>query len=502
LDKTLLLLLESVVIAGYYAWFGYFDTVVGGNGGDEIVWETTGGVRVTAFGFWVSVRTFPYRPLPLSRDPLQMTASLALTITTHAFAFHIKAKKSFERAEFDYVYRDEVNPDKIVKRAKDIHLHASDATYDLITTILTCASVFAWDWTVKSLARNQAEFVWAYVGATLVVSSLTLLIAQSYFIICCNRQLGNRQMICCMTCTCKDESSKPELDATVLETARGHTVESCMVMLLHNLALLTGLTLNYAFTVSLSKPLSAMDDTSAILLKWAISIGVIGVALLVIRFRRVIIGRAKPKQAIVGQLTQQESTSSPLDYMDHSLILTAALSLFEAIYFTLYTLTPPTSSEQVYAFLIALVVVAIVGSLAVYLMQQVVQQYVFEAMVWEGTQTTANAPKQEDHNIAFVSRMVEFVIIGISYIVGKLFYYSCYHWLKNRAAKNLGVGLQTELLLLAVAISAGALVLTVLVSGVFRRRMEKQKDKLHEQIDMLQKKSASIVLTTGGKMVV
>jgi hypothetical protein len=54
LNKWVLLLLESVVIAGYYAWFGFFDKIIGGEGADEAAWEANyGGMRVTVFGLWV-----------------------------------------------------------------------------------------------------------------------------------------------------------------------------------------------------------------------------------------------------------------------------------------------------------------------------------------------------------------------------------------------------------------------------------------------------------------
>jgi uncharacterized membrane-anchored protein len=195
--------------------------------------------------------------------------------------------------------------------------------------------------------------------------------------------------------------------------------------------------------------------------------------------------------------------------VDHSLIYTGAISLFEAIYFTLVTLTEKKSTAQVYALLIALTVVGFVGGILVYVMQKSVEDYVAGALIWEsgvtqGSQDKKDELAEKDQSAAFVARMTEFVVIGISYVLGKLFYYSCYHWLSNRDAKSIGLGLKLELLVLAVAISVMALTVTVCVSGIFRRRLQNDREQLHEKISTLKANSAqsSVAKHQGAKLII
>jgi hypothetical protein len=223
---------------------------------------------------------------------------------------------SFERAEFEFEFRDEAGADQAEKQEQDITLHVKEATCDLTTTIVTCTAVFAWDWAAKSLLRDEPEFVWTYALCTCLISTAVLIKSYIFFSVICNScNIGSRQMVCCLTCKCNPEHA---IDPSVLKDGRQRTAQSCMVMLLHNLALLMGLTLSYAISVSLEGPLEELDAAIAILIKWSVTVGVVGVTLLVVRFRRLLMCK-KRQEARAGQAfsTRKHEVVHPIDYVDH-----------------------------------------------------------------------------------------------------------------------------------------------------------------------------------------
>jgi hypothetical protein len=470
LNKTVLLLVESLVIAGYYAWFGFFDLSVGGEGdsGDELEWagNKNSNARATVFGLWVTI-------------------SLTLAVVSHAVAFRLKARQCFERAKFEFKYGAHARFDNDEKRLADIKLHAATSACDLFCTISTASSVFAWDWTAKALMKRETEFVWLYAVGTSAMSALLLLVAHSYFKMC------ERPLLCCL-------GSKIELAESVIERGREITVDSIMVMILHNCSLLTGLTLNYAFSVSLNAPLAAMAESLAVLAKWGLCVGVVGIALLVIRFRRVLMGCQK--QGAAERISTHSVSVQPMDYLDHTLIYTAAIALFEALYFTV-TVLSDTPTGQVVGFVGTLTVIGCFGGVIVYVMQVQVDKYVAAAIAMETKSVksldTGTGDSEQDHHIAFVARMTDFVIIAISYVTGKLFYYSCSHWLAIRAERDVGAGKKIESLLLAIVITMLALASSIVLNGSFQRAL-KNEAVVSAQVGALQRDAKK----AGGKVVV
>jgi hypothetical protein len=435
-----LLALETVTIAAYYAWFGYFDMLLGNDGhvDDVAFFNEKAGTNFSAFAAWVILST-------------------VITAVTHAIAFTYAAEVAFELADLHYGdasqqekteegaggfgakqisvrYSNMTNP----RQRKHDHLWSKRGAVQLLSLMGTCPAVFAWDWTAKVLLSNDETVVWLYcagVGMACVAATSTLCIATSVisFVVRCCRKAGS--------------------NGPVLKHGQKMTTHSCMTILLHNCALLTGLAVNYAIDVSIENS-DKLDDHGSITIKWAVTAVAGAAAVTVLVFHQVVnslcgcLKRTVTTKGSDGADEDEESVGVG-SYIDHALIYIAAISLFESVYYSALKSAPSNSSTQYNTLITTICVMFLGGSAALHMLQRTLE-YTFASV------------SDSKSASSYIEHTVEFLVIGYSYVLGKMILFTISHWLKLRADTGKGHGLMMETVITASFLTVVAFTATLL----------------------------------------
>jgi hypothetical protein len=202
-----LLALETVTIAAYYAWFGYFELLLGDGHADDITYfNEKAGSDFSAFGGWVFLSTF-------------------ITAMSHIVAFVYVARNAFKLAHLHYGGENpevqEANPSggfdhmhiasryaKMSSPHKKRHdkLWSNQEAIKILSLMGTCPSVFAWDRAAKVLIASDESAVWVYCAgiciACVAVTS-TICIATtiaSSIVRCCRKEGPTDQVRRCFKC--------------------------------------------------------------------------------------------------------------------------------------------------------------------------------------------------------------------------------------------------------------------------------------------------------------
>jgi hypothetical protein len=271
----------------------------------------------------------------------------------------------------------------------------------------TCPAVFAWDWAAKILMSDDETAVWLY-SLGIVVCCLA-----ATGTLCCTAGTFSVAVRCC--------SRKGETDMVVLKHGQKLTAHSCMTILLHNCSLLTGLAINYAMAVSVENSRHLDPTWSRISVKWIVTAFTIVTTL----FCTPVFGHSEEEWLGAGT------------YVDHALIYTAAISLFESVYYSALKSAPTNSNEQFETLGMVIVIMFFAGSLVLFLIQR-------------SLEFAVGSKRQDSHKSEFIEQTVEFLIVGFSYVLGKLCLFTLTHWLQFRSDTGRGHGLKVCVLCLPV----------------------------------------------------